>query len=145
MIAHESTGQRELLPLAEAHLNTAGPGRSQLRLQSGSEAFQHILGSGAVYGRHHRRLVFKPGNVADAYGMARAEFETKEVLERAGETRSPFVGRDPREIQSVDQNAPLVGLVEAAQQLHERALAGAVLSDNGHHRTGLQLQADIVQ
>ena len=39
----------------------------------------------------------------------------------------------------VHQDATARRLIQPAQQLHERGLAGAVLADDGHHRAGLQV------
>ena len=54
-IAHETARQRELLPLAERDLDTFRPGRPELRVETGLEPDDHIIGAGARDGRDHRR------------------------------------------------------------------------------------------
>ena len=65
-IAHEAAGQRELLPLAERHLDAAGPGRPELRVEPGVQALDDIGGAGAIDGRDDGGLIVQPGDVADA-------------------------------------------------------------------------------
>src|SRR5262245_8316413 len=77
--------------------------------------------------------------------MNGAKLETEEILKSAGNPRSPLIGGDPGKVHVVDQYTALAGLVEAAQQFDERALAGAVLSDDGDDRAGRQLQIDVLQ
>ena len=44
----------------------------------------------------------------------------------------------------VDEDAPLVRLVEAVEDVHQRRLAGAVLAEDGMHRAARDVQADVV-
>ena len=75
----------------------------------------------------------------------RVVLEPEEVLERAREAAAPLVGREPFEIDAVDGDAAFGRLVEAAQQLHECRLPGAVLADERDHRPGAQLEVDVVE
>ena len=118
---------------------------AELRLEPGRQPLDHVVRSGPLDGRDHRGLVVEAGHIADAHGMARPELEPEEILKRAGEPRPPFVGAHAREVDAIHQDATAGRLVQPAQELHERGLAGAVLADDGDHRAGLQIQADIVE
>src|SRR5215472_16934632 len=145
LIAHEAPGQRELLPLAEAHFHPLRPGCAELRIEARDELRDHIFRPGAADGGDYRGFVFEPEHVAKPDGMARAELEAEEVLERPRETRTPFAGANPREVHAIHQYASLVGLVESAEQLHQCAFAGAVLAHNGDYRAGLEFEAYIIE
>src|SRR5437868_1207949 len=47
-IAHEGAGQRELLPLAKAHLDAAGPRWAELRIETAAESGDDVVGAGAA-------------------------------------------------------------------------------------------------
>ena len=85
------------------------------------------------------------GHVADAHGLPRPELEPEEILERAGEPRPPRLGGHARQLDPVHQDAAARRLIQPAQELHERGLAGAVLAHDGHHRAGLEVQADVLE
>src|SRR4051812_7117311 len=95
-VAHETAGQRELLPLAEGDLDAVGPGGSKLCLEAGLQPRHDIVRPGPVYGAHDRGLVVEPGHVSESYGMPRPELEAEEVLEGTGQTLAPLVGPHPR-------------------------------------------------
>ena len=44
-----------------------------------------------------------------------------------------------------DEDLPRVGLIDAAQNLHEGRFAGAVLADETNHLSGLDLDRDVLQ
>ncbi len=91
------------------------------------------------------RLIVEPRHIADADGMARLKLEAEEILERAGEALAPVVGGNARQIHAVDQDAALRRLIQATQQFHQRALAGAVLADDRNDGAGVQLEVDVVE
>src|SRR5262249_40285144 len=130
---------------AEAYFHPFRPGRAELRIEAGGQLADHVFCTSAGYSPDYCRFLLQPGHVTQSNRMARPELEAEEVLERPGETRPPFVGADSSEVHAIHQDVPLVGWVEPAQQLHQRAFAGAVLTDNGHDRAGLQFQADIIK
>ena len=92
-----------------------------------------------------RRLVVQARHVAEADGVARAELEAEEVLERAGQPRAPLVGRHARQRRVVDEDRARRRLVHLRQQLDQRRLAGAVLADDGDDRAGGQRQRHVVE
>ena len=118
------------------------PRRPELRVEAGGHARRRRrprrLASTAVV---HRRHVVDPREVADADRAPRRELEPEEVLER---TRQPL--RATRPARCRDSRTPSTvirpgrRLVEPAEQLHERRLAGAVLADEGDDRSRRQLE-----
>ena len=56
-VAHESTRESEFLPLAERDLDTSGPRRAQLRLQSRGQPRDDVPSAGAFDGRSYCGLV----------------------------------------------------------------------------------------
>ena len=145
MVAHEAAGERELLPLAEGHLDALRPGRAELRLQARRQPTDDVVGAGAADGRHDRGLVVQPRHVADAHGVAGPELEAEEVLERARQPRAPLVRGHAGQLDAVHQDPAGGRLVELGEELHQRRLAGAVLADDGDDRAGGQLEIHIVQ
>ena len=47
------------------------------------------------------------------------------------------------QVVAVEQDPPLVGVVEPRQELHERRLAGAVLAHEGQHLARVQGEAQV--
>ena len=54
-------------------------------------------------------------------------------------------GAADRDLRAVDQDAAAVGLMDAAQDLDQRALAGAVLAGERMHAPGVQSEIDVGQ
>src|SRR5216684_2621135 len=108
MIPHEAAGQRQLLPLAKADLDSTGPSRTELCLQAGGQPRYHIIGSRPIDSRNNRCVVIESGDVAQTYRVARAKLESEKVLERARDVRSPIVNGNPREVDSIDEDSSLV-------------------------------------
>ena len=104
-----------------------------------------VVGAGALDGRDDGRLVVQARHVAEADGLARAELEAEEVLERAGQARPPLVGGHAGERRVVDEDRARRRLVHLRQQLDQRRLAGAVLADDGDDRAGRQRQRHVVE
>ena len=116
-----------------------------MRLETGRQAGDYVAGAGAPDRCHHRRLVVEARHISEADGLAYAELEAKEVLKRAGQTRSPFVSGHSRERRVVDENRARRWLVHLGEQLDQRRLAGAVLTDDGYDRAGGQQHRDLVE
>ncbi len=88
----------------------------------------------------HRHRVFDARHVAQPHRLAHAELEPGKVLEGGADTRSPPLHVERGQVHTVHENAPLVRPIEAAQQLDQRRLAGAVLPHQRYHRPGGQEQ-----
>ena len=135
--------ERELLPLPEADVDAFVPGRTELRVEPGREPVDHVVGAGAPDRALDRRPFLDVRVVADPTLAWREQLEAVEVLERAGEAIAPLVGRHAREVDAVDGDPPARRRVHVGQQLHERALAGAVLADERDHRAGRELDVHV--
>src|SRR5688500_8642152 len=86
LLPHETARKRELLPLTERHVDTSGPRRPELRIQSRSESRDDIARACTVDGADDRRLIVDTRGVAETDRVSRAKLESKEILER---TRQP--------------------------------------------------------
>src|SRR5438270_6514148 len=80
--------------------------------------------------------------------MTRAKFETEKILERTGQTLSPFAGGHARERSVVEKDGTGRWFVHFCQQFDERRFSCAILADNGdrseEHTSELQSQSNLV-
>ncbi len=143
LLAHEAAGERELLPLPEAHVYPVVPGRPELGVEPGREPVDHVTRTGAPDRTLDRRPFVDVGMVAHADTRLRKQFEPVEVLEGAREMGAPLVGRHAREVDAVNGDSPTRRRVHVGEELHERALARAVLADQRDHRTRRQLDVHV--
>ncbi len=86
----------------------------------GLDAHHHVLGDGE-HGDEHEVLMHHPDAGGDRVAWR------GEVLSDA-----------------VDEDLALIGPVQAVQDVHQRALAGAVLADEGEHLAATHAQVDVV-
>src|SRR5437588_12335143 len=77
--------------------------------------------------------------------MTRAKFETEKILERTGQTLSPFAGGHARERSVVEKDGTGRWFVHFCQQFDERRFSCAILADNGDHCACRKLYRHIVQ
>ena len=148
VVAHEAAGQRQLLPLAERHLDAVGPGRAELRVEPGGERGRprrrRRPGRRRAVHRRRRRRAAARRRARPTWRAA--QLEAEEVLERAGQAR-----RATRRPACAPASAPSTRmraarrLVELGQQLDQRRLAGAVLADERDDRAGRQVEVDVVE
>ncbi len=120
-------------------------GLAELRREPLLEAADDVAGVGPIEGCLDGRLIVDERQVADADRLPGDELEAGEVLETRGDSLPPARRGDAGQVGAVGPDHARRGLVEAAEQLHERALAGAVLADDGHGRAGRQAQVDARQ
>ena len=104
-----------------------------------------VCGAGAIDGGPDGRFV-----VQLAECLRRRSRVAREVRSgRNPETRrpgdSPLFDRHPIQLDAVDENAASRRLIQAAEQLHERCLARAVLADNRDDRPWLHLRRHVVE
>src|SRR2546428_9023704 len=126
-IAHETSGERELLPLAETDIDAAGPCRSELRVETRVESCDDILRACAFDRRHHGRFVVHSRKVADADTVSRVELESKEILKSASVRRLHFLDGYPRDPSSIHKVATVCWLIEVPTRLPQSELTPAVL------------------
>ena len=119
---------------------------AELRLEPVLEAVDDVLAPGPVRGPPPPPASDSIlGQVADADGLAGEELEAGEVLEAGGDPRAPLVERKAPKVDAVEHDRAGRRLVEPAQELHERRLAGAVLAHDRDRRTGRQFEIDALE
>ena len=94
----------------------------------------HIVGARASHRGDHGGFVVEPRQVAEAHRVPRPKLEAEKILKRARDALAPIVSAESAPDPRRRQGSALVGLIEPAQQLHQRALARAVLADDRDHR-----------
>jgi hypothetical protein len=112
------------------------PGRAELGPEPVSQPVDDVLGACPVDRDRHRWFVVQPWDVAETHRAPGAELEPEEVLERAGHPGPPRLSVDRGQRDAVDQDPAGVGFVQLAQQLDQRRLPGAVLTDDRRHTAG---------
>ena len=145
LVSHEPARQRQLLPLAEAHLDAIGPRRPELRVEAGGQARHDILRAGAVDGGHHRTLIVEPRHVAQptvcpAVNSNRKNPGTRRRAACATRRRACAPTRRRR-----SRIATARRLVHFGEQLDERGLPRAVLADDRDDRAGGQIEIHVVE
>ena len=141
-VAHEAAGERELLPLAERHLDAARPGRPELvsrarragapprRRPRPGRRRAATAGSSSTRGTSPTPTDWRAGS-----SKRKKSWNAPASRERHSSVRM----RDER--RAVHQDPARGRLVELAQQLDERRLARAVLPDERHHGARGQARA----
>ena len=104
-----------------------------------------VVGTAAIDRGRHRRHVVHARHVADAHGVARHELEPEEILKRARDARPPEIRRHARSSPPSTKNPPAGRLIQPAQELHQRRLAGAILAHDRDHRAGLEMQVHVIE
>src|SRR5206468_7278080 len=79
LVAHETAGQRQLLPLPEGHLDTARPGRAELGVETGRQLVHDVGRAGPVDRGAHRRYLVDARYVADADRLPGQQLEPAEL------------------------------------------------------------------
>jgi hypothetical protein len=63
--------------------------------------------------------------------------EQERLLQHQPDVPAVLGDRQRADVDAVDQDRPLADVVEAADQVHQRALAGAAVADQADHLAGL--------
>ena len=77
--------------------------------------------------------------------VAQRQLESNEVLEDRRHPRPPAIEVELAQIDAVDLDGAGLGVVEPAEQLGQRRLAGAVLADDRQRRPGGDRQIEAVE
>ena|SRR5208282_171152 len=105
----------------------------------------YVIGASTIDGSNDGRFIIESRDVAESHRVTRAKLKPEKILERSRDVLAPIVSRNPRQVHSIDEDPSLVGLVEPGQQLNQRTLAGAVLSDDRNHTPLFQIEAHIFE
>src|SRR6202042_1687850 len=73
------------------------------------------------------------------------EFQADKVLEHSRDARAPGCEIELPQVDAVDGDGARLRIVQAAQQLGDGGLAGAVLADNGQGRPGGNGQIKVLE
>src|SRR5207244_808240 len=77
--------------------------------------------------------------------VAQRQLEPREILKDRGHAIAPGANRELAEVDAVDFDRARLRIVQAAQQLGERRLAGAVLPDDGERRAGGNREVEAIE
>ena len=142
--SHEGPGEGQTLPLPAGEADTAGELGAQLGVEPAREDGDDRVGLAGGHGGLDPATLHLGGQVADTDRLGGQEPQRGVVLEPGRESLAPGVRVDVGERNAVDQNAPLGRVVQAAEQLHQGRLPGAVGTDEGDRGAGGQVQIDTV-
>ena len=106
------------------------------------QALDELVRLGAPRSRHHLRIVGVRAAVEDV--VAHRAMQQRGVLRDHADLRAQAVLRDVGDVLPVDQDAAALDVVEAQQQVHDRALAGARAADQADLLAGPDVQREIV-
>ena len=126
---HQGAGQADGLPLAAGKFRAWLVGTAYVAGQAAGDGSQERGRVGAGDRCADGFLVAGSGDVAVADALAQSQLNAGEVLEQRCDPGSPLLGAELGQVGAVDQDLAAGRRVQAAQQLHQRGLAGAVLAD----------------
>ena len=132
----ERARQRDALPLAAREIGAA----LVAARQNGVEA-REVRGARGVERLEHDVV----GRSAGRDVVAQRQLEADEVLEHRGQARSPRDQIELAQVDAVDFDRAVLRVVQPAQQLGQRRLAGAVLPDDRQRRTGGNREVEAVE
>ena len=144
-LPHHRPAEGQLLPLPAGELGAVGPALAELRGQPVVETVEHVGGVGSAKCDGDGGGVVVGGQVAEADDVLRVQLEPDEVLETGGDPGPPLAYVDPAEVDVVNGDDAVGRVIEPAEQLDQRRLAGAVLPDDGDGRARRQHQVDPTQ
>ena len=143
-VAHVGPRQRHLLPLAARQLDAAVEAAAEHLVVPLPSRPRDGVGQAAARGLAHPRPSSSSAlDLADADVLLQDEVVAHEVLEDHADVAAQTVQVVVAQVHAVEQDAPLVGIVEAGEQLDERRLARPVLPDQRDALFGLELEAQV--
>ena len=128
--------ERDALPLPAGEVGAARIAAREHGLEVGE-----VRGAGGGQRRADRVV----GRAGGRDVVAQRQLEADEVLEHRGDARAPGSRVERAQIDAVDLDRAGLRVVEPAQQLGERGLAGAVLTHDRQRRAGGDRQVEAVE
>ena len=125
-IAHIGARQRHLLPFATREFHPVIEAASEHLIESLRHARRDRVGEAAPRGLANPGFIAQCLDLTDADVLAQDEIVAHEILEDDADVFAETVEVVVAEIDPIQEDSALVGIVEARQQLHQRRLPGAV-------------------
>jgi len=135
----------KFLPLASRELHPVLVLPAEMGLQSRRQRSDNVGGAGPRERIHDPALVADPAHVAEADRLTGHELEVHEVLHARGDPPPPFLDVHISQIDAVDGDPSLGGLVEAREKLDQGGLAGSVVPDDRYRPPGRDREVDVSQ
>ena len=129
-------GERDALPLAARQIGAAVVPAGKHRVQCGQ-----VRRSRGLERRAHD-IVWR---ACRRHVVAQRQLEADEVLEHGRDARAPRREIELANVHAVDLDRAGLRIVQPAQQLRDRRLAGAVLSNDGERRAGGNREIEVLQ
>src|SRR5262245_17800158 len=134
-----------LLPLAAGELRSLLEPAPERRLQTRGKGPQHLVRSASTHRALEPLHVIGVLHAPEAHVFPEAELVLVEVLEDDPDPSAERLLVPRSQVSPVEQDAPLGGLVESGEELDERRLARAVLTDEGQALTAGDEERDVAQ
>src|SRR5690606_1524289 len=116
-------GDGELLPFAAGKVLPADELLAELLLVAAREFFDHLVGEALLGGTGDALEIRRLLDAADADIVARSEGIAQEILEDDADVAAKIGGGELADVDAVDGDGALFGLVEARHQLDDGGLA----------------------
>ena len=144
-LAEKSPRQGQLLPFADTQLAAVEELGAELRIVTVGQALHRSIDPSQPGGLGHRLVTGLGVDIAQPDVVADAQVVVNVILEDHADLALPGDRIELLEIDPVQGDRPLLGIVEAAEQLDQRRFAGTVFADQGDHFSRPQLEIDLVQ
>ena len=142
-VAHVGPAQRHLLPLAPRQLYAAVEAAAEHLVVALPEPGGDRVGEAAARGLADPRLVAQLLHLAHPDVLLEDEVVAHEVLEDDPDVLTQTVELVLPQVHPVEQDASLIRVVQAGQQLHERRLARPVLTHEGDPLARLEREGEV--
>ena len=130
VLAHERARQRDLLPLAAGQVDAGVEPLAERGVVALGKAGDQLVGAGLLARADDRLAVGDLWHVAEPDVLRGRRLVVDVVLEHRADLRAQLVGIEVADVDAVDQDPALDRVVEAADELEQRRLAGAVAADD---------------
>ena len=137
-VAHEGARDRELLPLAGGEVLPALEPAAEHGVVALRQRRDEPLGAAPPRGLGDARPVVRVVGVPEADVLGGGELVADEVLEHGADPGPEVAHVEVAQVHAAVEDLALGRLVEPQEQLHERALPGAVLADEPERLAGLE-------
>ncbi len=132
-VAHVGARDRDLLPLAAGQVDAGAKALADDLVVAARKRVDHFVGEASLRGLDDARTIVARLDASDRDVVGGSQVIAHEVLEDDADVGAQREQVVLAQVVAVEQDASLVGIVEARQELHQRGLAGAVLAHQRQH------------